>query len=151
VFSQYAVFQKVAEQGVRVTLDGQGADEIFAGYPRHNQSLILEKLNKRTFPSGLPIFGLETLWNLIRSQLSSEKAHSLLLSKKPEYGIFKPEVFQKAGKKENLFRSVNETLLAEYERTSLPFLLKAADRTLCGPVAPSAGLYLASVSYAPRA
>ena len=30
-------------------------------------------------------------------------------------------------------------------------ILNAADRTLCGPVAPAAGLYLASVSYAPRA
>ena len=30
-------------------------------------------------------------------------------------------------------------------------ILHAADRTLCGPVAPAAGLYLASVSYAPRA
>ena len=30
-------------------------------------------------------------------------------------------------------------------------ILYAADRTLCGPVAPAAGLYLASVSYAPRA
>jgi tRNA pseudouridine38-40 synthase len=30
-------------------------------------------------------------------------------------------------------------------------ILHAADRTRCGPVAPAAGLYLASVSYAPRA
>lgn len=29
-------------------------------------------------------------------------------------------------------------------------ILKAADRTQCGPVAPADGLYLASVSYAPR-
>lgn len=29
-------------------------------------------------------------------------------------------------------------------------ILKAADRTLCGPVAPPEGLYLESVSYAPR-
>ncbi len=29
-------------------------------------------------------------------------------------------------------------------------ILKAADRALCGPVAPADGLYLASVSYAPR-
>jgi tRNA pseudouridine38-40 synthase len=30
-------------------------------------------------------------------------------------------------------------------------ILKAADRTQCGPVAPADGLYLVSVSYAPRA
>lgn len=32
IYAQYKVFQKVREQGVVVTLDGQGADEMFAGY-----------------------------------------------------------------------------------------------------------------------
>jgi len=127
-FSQYAVFQKVAEQGVRVTLDGQGADEIFAGYPRHNQSLVLETLNKQSFPTAILDVGLETIWNIIRSQLSIEKAHSLLLSRKPEYGIFMSDVFYMAGRKGNVYLSVNEALEEEYTRSSLPFLLKAADR-----------------------
>ncbi|CAN5836426.1 asparagine synthase (glutamine-hydrolyzing) [soil metagenome] len=32
-YSQYCVMRKVAETGVNVTLDGQGADELLAGYP----------------------------------------------------------------------------------------------------------------------
>ena len=127
-FSQYAVFQKVASEGVRVTLDGQGADEIFAGYPRHNQSLILETLSAKSFPAAIEEYGLETLWSWIRSKIPSEKAHSLLLSKKPEYGIFREELFALSGSKGGIFPSVNTALEDEYTRSSLPFLLKAADR-----------------------
>ena len=32
IYAQYRVFQRVHEEGVIVTLDGQGADELFAGY-----------------------------------------------------------------------------------------------------------------------
>ena len=32
IYAQFRVFQKAREQGVVVTLDGQGADELFAGY-----------------------------------------------------------------------------------------------------------------------
>lgn len=32
-YSQYCVMKRVAEAGVKVTLDGQGADEMLAGYP----------------------------------------------------------------------------------------------------------------------
>ena len=32
-YSQYCVMRRVAEAGVKVTLDGQGADELLAGYP----------------------------------------------------------------------------------------------------------------------
>ncbi len=33
MYAQYRVFKLVADHGVKVTLDGQGADELFAGYP----------------------------------------------------------------------------------------------------------------------
>jgi asparagine synthase (glutamine-hydrolysing) len=33
IYAQYRVFRKVREEGVVVTLDGQGADEMLAGYP----------------------------------------------------------------------------------------------------------------------
>ncbi len=34
VYAQFALFKKAAKDGVRVMLDGQGADEIFAGYEK---------------------------------------------------------------------------------------------------------------------
>ena len=35
-YSQYNVFRLVRESGVTVTLDGQGADELLAGYPGYH-------------------------------------------------------------------------------------------------------------------
>ncbi len=32
-YAQYKVFERVAQEGVKVVLNGQGADELFAGYP----------------------------------------------------------------------------------------------------------------------
>jgi asparagine synthase (glutamine-hydrolysing) len=46
VYAQYKVYELAAEQGVKVLLDGQGADETLAGYPRYHawywQQLISE-------------------------------------------------------------------------------------------------------------
>lgn len=35
-FAQYSVMRKVSETGLKVVLDGQGGDELFAGYPYHS-------------------------------------------------------------------------------------------------------------------
>ena len=47
---------------------------------------------------------------------------------KPETAIFNPMVFELAGGKGNFYTSVNQGLINEFNSSSLPFLLKAADR-----------------------
>ena len=42
ILAQYAVHRLAAEQGIRVLLDGQGADEIIGGYDRYTQWYLLE-------------------------------------------------------------------------------------------------------------
>jgi asparagine synthase (glutamine-hydrolysing) len=39
-YSQHCVMRRVGEAGVKVTLDGQGADELLAGYPAYNATLL---------------------------------------------------------------------------------------------------------------
>jgi asparagine synthase (glutamine-hydrolysing) len=34
-YSHYAMMEEMKKQGIKVTLDGQGADELFGGYPSH--------------------------------------------------------------------------------------------------------------------
>ena len=41
-FIQYKVMQLVGESKIKVTLDGQGADELFGGYARHYAALVNE-------------------------------------------------------------------------------------------------------------
>jgi asparagine synthase (glutamine-hydrolysing) len=43
---QYRVFQMARERGVTVVLDGQGADEILAGYPYHERALLLDRARR---------------------------------------------------------------------------------------------------------
>ena len=47
VYAQYKVFQLAAAQGVKVLLDGQGADEILAGYHRYLHWYLQELLRSR--------------------------------------------------------------------------------------------------------
>ena len=37
---QYLVYELAAKHGLRVVLDGQGADELFGGYPRHQMAFL---------------------------------------------------------------------------------------------------------------
>jgi len=42
VAGQYLTFELAAKHGARVILDGQGADELFAGYPRHQVAYLTD-------------------------------------------------------------------------------------------------------------
>lgn len=49
VYAQYRVFQLAKENGVKVLIDGQGADEVFAGYPRYIHWYLQEMVNRYRF------------------------------------------------------------------------------------------------------
>ena len=46
IFAQYKVFELAQKNGVKVLLDGQGADEILAGYPRYIHWFLQEVLSR---------------------------------------------------------------------------------------------------------
>ena len=61
IYAQYRVFKLAREQGVTVTLDGQGADELvagYAGYPRERLRSLLD--------AGQPHAALSFLWHWAR-------------------------------------------------------------------------------------
>lgn len=45
-YAQYRVMQAASAQGVRITLDGQGADELFGGYALHFQAHIFQLIRE---------------------------------------------------------------------------------------------------------
>jgi asparagine synthase (glutamine-hydrolysing) len=46
VAAQFLAYEAAARYGARVVLDGQGADEIFAGYPRHQLTVLKDYLRR---------------------------------------------------------------------------------------------------------
>ena len=44
IFAQYKVYEKMHKEGVKVSLDGQGADEIFAGYETYRGIMLRENI-----------------------------------------------------------------------------------------------------------
>lgn len=126
-FSQYAVFRCMHREGMRVSLDGQGADELFGGYPRHMEMAAVQSIRQGRLPS-LQASLFPALWNELRDRLPLARAMELLRLAKPEYRSIRFGVLCMAGPKGQHFSTLNEGLLAEFSSRSLPFLLKAADR-----------------------
>ncbi len=44
IYAQWSVFRRAAERGVKVMLDGQGGDELLAGYPDYTPFFLLDEL-----------------------------------------------------------------------------------------------------------
>jgi len=60
VAGQFLAYETAARHGARVVLDGQGADEIFAGYARHQYTVLKDYV--RRFESAALLRELLSLW-----------------------------------------------------------------------------------------
>jgi asparagine synthase (glutamine-hydrolysing) len=60
VAGQFLAYEAAAHHGARVVLDGQGADEIFAGYPRHQYTVLKDYLRRGALTALLRELG--SLW-----------------------------------------------------------------------------------------
>ena len=49
IYAQFKVFESAAQNNIRVLLDGQGADEIMAGYPKYIHWYLQEVINRYRF------------------------------------------------------------------------------------------------------
>jgi asparagine synthase (glutamine-hydrolysing) len=53
IYAQYAVFRLAQRQGIKVMLDGQGADELMAGYANYPAARLLGMLTRSKWKQGL--------------------------------------------------------------------------------------------------
>ena len=147
IAAQYEVMQLAKQNGVTVLLDGQGADELMAGYHTYFDTYYsyLQKHNKKLFNSDLiaykKLFGKDysniTLKDKIRQK--NEKIYSLIskqrrkiLSVKAEYfvGINSEIVKQNKQRKPPIaqFNTLKEHLYYSTFTKGLSELLRYADR-----------------------
>lgn len=56
IYAQYNVFKRVSEAGIKVSLDGQGADELFAGYHGYADARVISLLSNSEFRKALELF-----------------------------------------------------------------------------------------------
>src|SRR5262245_5590495 len=98
VAGQFLAYETAARHGARVVLDGQGADEIFAGYPRHQHTVL--KDYARRFSSLALVRELTLLWrydakffgDLWRLRIAPRFAHRLGRGKiSPVRDFLRPE------------------------------------------------------------
>lgn len=136
-YAQFKVLELARKTGVKVVMDGQGGDEIFAGYPHylpvHWRELLKDK-NYSAFFKELNTFG--TLHSL--SILSKEKIKSLTAGSTFNRYYFKDQqylnesFYQKQStnwKKNATENSLNEILKDDLTGTTLKHYLKCEDRS----------------------
>ncbi len=140
-YSQFRVMQLVAETGIKVTLDGQGADELFSGYNSHYSSHIWELIKGLQLKSaakniGFHKKGFKQLTEPLKYVLASEGPELFKRSfenKKPAFSFLKEEFYnsnkvQFNSYSENWKASLNEQLYHEFTGTRLKNLMRTGDR-----------------------
>ena len=121
-YSQHRVMKLAAENNIKVVLDGQGADELFAGYSHHYMALWKEnfsfkKINdsKETIPNAYKLFGKQLVKDAFG--LSVDYGNYFIENKK-QFG---------KSKNEKLASSLNNQLAFDYNG-KLKSFLKCEDR-----------------------
>lgn len=124
-YAQHRVMKLASDNHIKVVLDGQGADELFAGYSHHYMALWKENLgfktinqiseSKQTVPNAYQLFGKQ----LIKDAFGLSIDYS-------NYFVANKKTFGKS-KNEKLASSLNEQLCLDYNG-KLKSFLKCEDR-----------------------
>ena len=140
-FAQFEVMRIAKEAGVKVMLDGQGADELFGGYPQHSMSFINEELRRNP----INVFKMKNNYGIRLKQLlrlnvrrrmlnKADRHRKLILKYYPELNLVNPdhlEDYFQANKnidKDPYFTDANAYLKEEYFGNQLKNLLRYEDR-----------------------
>lgn len=136
IFAQYTVFKKISETGVKVVLDGQGADEMLAGYLGFLPFYFKDLISKQHYLTLLrDIFAFRFYGTMQFDVRSTLKKSLALISRKnkhvslsQERSEFEDELgyrLEKLNRPHHSFESRLEHLLCE---SNIPQLLRYEDR-----------------------
>ncbi len=145
-YAQFRVFEAARQQGVKVLLDGQGADEIFAGYQRYVHWYLQELVNRNKLMTcarekkKLVQNGIYLRWNLKNYLAAYFPSHVAIALEKRSYNqlMHQPDITRdfmmcaKGKEWEGLHKPIvtklNDILYFDVMEMGLEELLRYADR-----------------------
>jgi len=144
VYPQWHVMRLARDAGVKVVLDGQGGDEVFAGYSNYAAQQLYGLLGSQPvrFPFETAALGRLQGWPQARAAARSAVAMRLrrpvtpTVAQTPDAALLAPDVRELADVSHNEWRLwprvfdgwLNNILYWELTRTRLPALLRYEDR-----------------------
>jgi asparagine synthase (glutamine-hydrolysing) len=144
VYPQWHVMSLARDAGVKVVLDGQGGDEVFAGYANYASQQLYGLLDKRPlrFPFEAAALGRNQGFASARSAARSALAMRFrgpvtpTVERTPDAALLAPDLRELADVSHNEWRLwprvfdgwLNNVLYWELTRTRLPALLRYEDR-----------------------
>jgi asparagine synthase (glutamine-hydrolysing) len=132
VYSQWCVMRAARERGVPVLLDGQGGDELLAGYRKFNFFLVAELARThRCWECIRELFGFLANADVLRTLNVQSGLRYLALGRKIMAGqdLLRTELSGRATQREmGCPDGVGERLKADLFKFSLPVLLRFEDR-----------------------
>jgi len=130
-FAEWSVYKKAHEVGIKILFNGQGADEVFAGYHHHFYKYCRQLLMQGKVPmySSL-VKQYAELKNISKKQIHQIVFNELKLVSKMKLGIkkFDNTLFNYWNKIDTL----DEMLFRDFDTYQLPLYLRADDRDSMG-------------------
>jgi asparagine synthase (glutamine-hydrolysing) len=144
VFAQYKVFELAKQQNVPVLLDGQGADELLAGYSKYHNWFIQELVRRGNFGKAfseskllhknagndisIPVNFLASINPILVASLLEKRERKKLISNEDITREFAMTFAPQAKISKPIIRNLNDTLASDMLGYGLEDLLRYADR-----------------------
>ena len=125
-YAQWRVMKKVKEAGIKVVLDGQGGDELFAGYEPHRYFLNYEKGKNYLGKQWMKYHGLQRLPVSILKKAYRSNFPDFKMINADLYNNYSTLTFEDF--KNNQQFTLNDRLAHEFYNSSLKSYLKCEDR-----------------------
>lgn len=131
IYGQYKVMELASKKGIKVVLDGQGGDELFAGYPEYLDNYLFENLLKIRLDKIFDqiIKSNNSFLNLCTKYLLKKLGLNIILN---EIYLRKLKFIKRFYNGENSFLrenfTLNQVLLNDITTYSIPKLLRFEDK-----------------------
>jgi asparagine synthase (glutamine-hydrolysing) len=145
-YTHYELMRLVNQSGVKVTIDGQGADELFAGYSQYYAAYMLEALSHGSIGSVVTSFlkegndfaqkklAFSIPMNIAAAHLFGNKITSRTFrSKYPEFNFINNDFWNSYSDRIEVLNTkihlgLNKTLFNEFHGSGLKTMLRVTDR-----------------------